>query len=172
MVKGMFFVKNWNVPEFIRFNENYVQDDKVKSVMSPFFSDGRWKSEQAFIKFLEETESVEWWFKNGDRDKVFFAVSYTNEDQKPFYIDFIVQMKDGKIGLFDTKAGFTQNIAGPKIDGLRKYIKIENRKGQHLFGGIVTNTDQRNYQGRWIYFNKAGSEMKDNNFDNWETLEL
>ena len=80
--------------------------------------------------------------------------------------------KDGKIGLFDTKAGFTQKIAGPKIDGLRKYIKIENRKGLHLFGGIVTNTDQRNYQGRWIYFNKAGSEMKDNNFDNWETLEL
>ena len=166
------FVKNWNVPKFIRFNENYVQDDKVKSVMVPFFSDGRWNSEQTFIKFLEETESVEWWFKNGARDKVFFAVSYTNGEQKPFYIDFIVKMKDGKIGLFDTKAGFTQKIAGPKIDGLHKYIKIENRKGKNLFGGIVTNTDQRNYQGRWIIFNKASSEMKDNNFDNWETLDF
>ncbi|MDL1937517.1 hypothetical protein FBQ94_00445 [Candidatus Jettenia sp. AMX1] len=58
------------------------------------------------------------WFKNGDRDTKFFTVPYSNGEKKPFYIDFIVKLKDGRIGLFDTKSGLTQKTAGPKIDGL------------------------------------------------------
>jgi hypothetical protein len=45
-------------------------------------------------------------FKNGEGDATFFAVPYDNGEKKPFYVDFIVQLKDGRIGLFDTKAGF------------------------------------------------------------------
>ena len=98
---------------------------------------------------------------------------YDNGEKKPFYVDFIVKLKDGRIGLFDTKAGITlKQIAGPKIDGLYKYIQRENKKGKKLFGGIVTNTDIRNYRGRWIYFDRASKELKDNNFDNWKELEL
>lgn len=121
---------------------------------------------------LETSKSIEWWFKNGDRDSVYFAVPYDNGELKPFYVDFIIKFKDSRIGLFDTKAGFTQKIAGPKIDGLRKYIVHECKKDKNIFGGIVTNTDQRNYQGRWIIFNKTSKELKDNDFGNWETLEL
>lgn len=165
------FVKDWNIPEFIRYNENYTEVECKKSIMEPFFSDERWKSEKAFIEFLEKSENVEWWFKNGDRDRTFFAVLYDNGEQKPFYVDFIVKLKNGRIGLFDTKAGITQKVAGAKIDGLNKYIKIENKKSKKLLGGIVTNTE-RNYRGRWIYFDKSSKELRDNNFDNWKTLEL
>jgi type III restriction enzyme len=165
------FVKDWNIPEYIRYNENYNQVEYKKSIMEPFFSDGRWKSEKAFIEFLEKSENVEWWFKNGDRDRIFFAVSYKNGGEKPFYVDFIVKLKDGKIGLFDTKAGMTQKVAGTKIDGLNRYIKTENQKGKKLFGGIVINTD-RNYHGRWIYFDSTSIDLKDNDFDNWKDLEL
>ena len=112
------------------------------------------------------------WFKNGDKDATFFAVPYDNGEKKPFYVDFIVKLKDGRIGLFDTKSGFTQKLAGPKVDGLFKYIQSENKKGKNLFGGIVTNRDQRNYRGRWVYFNKSSSELKDNDLSNWENLEL
>jgi len=165
------FVKDWNIPEYIRYNENYNQIEYKKSIMEPFFSDGRWKSEKVFMEFLEKSENVEWWFKNGDRDRVFFAVSYKNGEEKPFYVDFIVRLKDGKIGLFDTKAGITQKVARTKIDGLNEYIKNENQKGKKLFGGIVINTD-RNYRGRWIYFDGKSNGLKNNDFNNWKDLEL
>ncbi len=118
------------------------------------------------------TLNTTWWFKNGDRDATFFAVPYGNGEQKPFYVDFILKLKDGRIGLFDTKAGFTQKLAGPKIDGLYRYIQSENKRGKNLFGGIVANTDPRNYRGRWVYFNKKSKELKDNDFSNWVNLEL
>ncbi len=170
---GLVFVKDWNVPEFVRYNENYTQLGYKKSIMVPFFSDAKWKSEEAFIEFLEErAKNVQWWFKSGDRDRTFFAVAYDNGGQKPFYVDFIVKMKDGKIGLFDTKVGITQKVAGTKIDGLHRYIQNEKKKGKKFFGGITTNTDQRNYQGRWIYFDKSSKELIDNDFGNWKNLEL
>jgi type III restriction enzyme len=165
-------VENWNVPKSLSYGSEYKRVDVKKSIMQPFFSDGKWKTETAFIEFLEGMPSVEWWFKNGDRDATFFAVPYDNGEKKPFYLDFIVKLKDGRIGLFDTKAGITQKIAGPKIDGLYRYIQSENKKGKIIFGGIVTNTDQRNYKGRWVYFDSTRINLKDADFSNWKELEL
>jgi len=143
--------------------------------MQPFFSDNRWKTERAFIEFLEKPKNkVEWWFKNGDRDATFFAVPYDNGEPKPFYVDFIVKLKDGRIGLFDTKAGreLERSETENKINGLYKYIHTEKKKGKKLFGGIATNTDQRDYRGRWVYFDRSNKELMDNHFDNWVNLEL
>ena len=166
------FVEKWNVPEKLNYSENYQREERKKSVMQPFYSDRKWKPEEAFIDFLEKSEKVEWWFKNGNRDRTFFAVPYEEDREwKPFYVDFIVKLKDGRIGLFDTKAGFTKKISGPKIDGLYKYIRDENKKGKKLFGGIVTNTDQRNFKGRWVYFDKSSKDLK-SDLSNWEDLEL
>ena len=162
-------VENWNIPEFLPYSREYSKMSVKKSIMQPFFSDGKWKSETAFIDFLEKSERVEWWFKNGDRDATFFAVRYNNGEEKPFYVDFIVKLKDGRIGLFDTKAGLTKQVAGPKIDGLYKYIQAENKKGKKCFGGIVINTE-RNYHGRWIYFDKTSKDFKNNSFENWVDL--
>ena len=167
----MIDVENWNVPETLSYGREYAKVSVKKSVMQPFFSDGKWKTETAFIDFLEKSEAFEWWFKNGDRDAIFFAVRYDNGEEKPFYVDFIVKLKDGRIGLFDTKAGLTKQIAGPKIDGLYKCIQGENKKGKKLFGGIVTNTDSRNYRGRWVYFDKTSKDFK-NDLSNWVDLEL
>jgi len=163
-------VENWNIQESLTYGENAVKEDKNKSIMQPFYKIGEWKSEMAFIDFLEKSQNVEWWFKNGDRDATFFAVPYEDDGkQKSFYIDFIVKLKDGRIGLFDTKAGLTKQVAGPKIDGLYEYIQKENKKGKKLFGGIVVNTDSRNYKGRWIYFDKSSKELR-NDFSNWKDL--
>jgi hypothetical protein len=68
--------------------------------------------------------------------------------------------------------GFTQKLAGPKSDGLFNYIQSENKKGKNLFGGIVVNTDQRDYRERWVYFDKTRKELKENDFSNWKNLEL
>jgi type III restriction enzyme len=122
------------------------------------------------IKFLEKSSKVEWWFKNGDRDATFFAVPYHNGEEKPFYVDFIVKLKDGRVGLFDSHGIHLADFKA-KSDGLRKYIERENKKGKKLFGGIVANTD-RNYRGRWVYFDKLSKDFKDNSFDNWFDLIL
>ncbi len=175
--KELDYDDRWDVPESISYSASYTQIDGIKkSIMQPFFCDntpGKTSQiEKEFMNFLEKNNQVHWWFKNGDRDAVFFAVPYQeNGDKKPFYVDFIVHMKDGSIGLFDTKWGLTLQVAGPKRDGLNAYIKEQNKKGKKLFGGIVTNTEPRNFTGRWIYFNKD-SKVFTSSFDNWENLVL
>jgi len=167
----MINVENWNVPETLSYGREYEKVSVKKSLMQPFFSDGKWKPEAAFIDFLEKSEKVDWWFKNGDRDATFFAVRYNNGEEKPFYVDFVVKLKDGRIGLFDPHGTHLADFKA-KNDGLRKYIQNENKKGKKLFGGIVANTNQRNYKGRWIYFDKKGQNLKKDDFSNWKDLDF
>jgi hypothetical protein len=51
-------------------------------------------------------------------------------------------------------------------------VKPGEVQGKNLFGGIVANTDQRKYRGRWVYFDKPSKELKDDDFSNWKNLEL
>jgi len=166
------YVRNWNPPKSLTLGEDYKEEKRKKSIMQPFYSKDGWRTENAFIEFLERSENIEWWFKNGERDATFFAVPYKNKEWKPFYIDFIVKLKNESIGLFDTKSGITLQVAKSKINGLYDYIDRENKKSKRLFGGIVTNTNPQNYRGRWIFFNKPGKKLKDNDFSNWKILEF
>ncbi|MFH1229889.1 MAG: hypothetical protein V1709_00165 [Planctomycetota bacterium] len=79
---------------------------------------------------------------------------------------------DRLTGLFDTKAGITLKTAKSKAEGLSYYIQKENEKGKKLFGGIVTNTDSKNYKGAWMYFDKPIAEWREDDLGNWMMLEL
>lgn len=159
----------WEVPAMLNYGGNYTEWDVKKSMMQPFFYDNEWKTEKNFIEFLEQSDRVLWWFKNGDRDAMFFAVPYTEHDEeKPFYVDFVVYFQDGSIGLFDTKSGNTIKDAREKSDGLQAYIKT--RKG--IFGGIVTNTDLKQFSGRWMLYTKEGKNLHPDDFSNWEGVEI
>lgn len=160
---------DWELPEMLNFGGNYVELKTKKSAMQPFYYDNKWKTEEAFIKFLEKSEQIEWWFKNGDRDATFFAVPYIeNEEQKPFYVDFIVRFKNGKTGLFDTKSGNTIKDAREKSDGLQEYTK----KHKNISGGIVANTNSKDFSGRWMCYKGQGTELNPDDFSNWELLEI
>lgn len=161
-------IDGWQVPQSLNYPSSHHAVETSKSVMAPFYSDGKWKSETAFIGLLDKADSVEWWFQNGERDATFFAVPYfEGGEEKPFYVDFIVLFKNGVLGLFDTKSGQTVETAKSKSDGLRAFIaSVEGTEG-----GIVTNTS-RDYSGRWVVFNKESSELALGDFTNWETLEL
>jgi type III restriction enzyme len=101
-------LSDWEVPQQLNYGGDYVALEVDLSVMAPFYYDNRWKTEEAFIKFLEQSDKIEWWFKNGDRDSTFFAVPYIEDsNQNPFYVDFIIKFKNGTIGLYDTKSGRT-----------------------------------------------------------------
>lgn len=164
--------KAWEVPKAINYGGDYENVDVKLSVMQPFYYDNRWKPEKKFIEFLEKSKNIEWWFKNGERDATFFAVPYREDGEwKPFYVDFIVKLKDGRIGLFDTKSGRTIKDAREKSDGLQAYIKEHVKKGK-LFGGIVTNTDPQNLNERWVIYTGEGTDLSVDDFSNWKTLEI
>jgi len=163
--------KGWEVPEDLNYGSSYAERKLNKSVLLPHYSDGLWKTEQSFINFLDTSKQVVWWFKNGDRDSTFFAIPYKEKNQElPFYVDFIVQLKDGSVGLFDTKSGNTIKDAKEKSDGLQKYIS--GNESLNLIGGIVTNTDQVNMSGRWVVYEGNGSDLDKADFSNWKTLDL
>lgn len=77
---------------------------------------------------------------------MFFAVEY---------VDFIIKFSDGKLGLFDTKSGITARDAVSKAIGLDKYIK---ESGNNLVGGLITNTDERDYKARWQIYDVSKEE--------------
>jgi type III restriction enzyme len=164
----------WNIPESIELSANHRErKPKVKkSAMVPFYESTlqtkNWETENKFIDFLEESSKVEWWFKNGDRDGTYFAVSYQDslKQDQVFYVDFILKMKDGRVGLFDTKSGWTAKEAGPKSNGLQKYIIEQNKEGKKLFGGIVIPKGG----SFWTYVKTP--YKYDDNLSDWQVLQL
>ncbi len=71
------------------------------------------KTEQDFIAFLEQSENVEWWFKQNDEGKDFYAIRYFNtadEKERFFFPDFLLKRKDDRIGVFDMKGGVTASL--------------------------------------------------------------
>ena len=117
---------------------------------------------------LDKSKKVKWWFKNGENEIKYFAVLYKDENgfERGFYVDFIVQFTDGTIGLFDTKSGMTAKDAGPRAEGLQRYIKEQNKKGKKLWGGIVIYVN-----GTWRYNNEKYN-YNPNNLYGWRVLEL
>jgi type III restriction enzyme len=157
-------IENWEIPESRIYNNRYAEVKCHKSIMQPFFElkDVK-KPEKDFAVFLNKTlADIEWFFKNGESEASFFAIPYTDSDgeTKPFFVDWIVKFKDGRIGLFDTKEGITAQAAKYKAEGLAAYMKAENKKGRNLFGGIIVPRD-----GSWRYNDREkydySSDLKD-----------
>jgi hypothetical protein len=166
--KELISVEKWNIPETLNFTADEMLLDSDSSVMMPFYSSSKFKTELAFINLLESSKSVEWWFKNGERDSTFFAIPYVeNNELKPFYVDFIVKLTSGEIGLLDTKRGQTVKTSTEKSDGLQKYV-ASNRG---TFGGIVDNTKE-DFTGRWMVYKGLSEDLHSDDFSNWDLLEL
>jgi type III restriction enzyme len=131
---------NWEIPKSVNYSDEFVQKEYLLSILQPFYENISASTvEKTFAKFVnEKNDKIEWWFKNGERDGTFFAVPRKDGvDKVPFYVDWIVKYKDGRVGLFDTKGGMTAETAGTRASGLAKYISEQNENGKNLFGGIV-----------------------------------
>jgi type III restriction enzyme len=96
-----------------------------------------------FIKFLEEySDRFLWWWQNGNEHmELNFGIKYGKDST--FQPDFLVLLKDGRLGIFDTKASGNRE-ANNKIKGeaLQQYIKEENKKGKNLIGGLIIKEGQ------------------------------
>lgn len=159
---------NWNVPPYLNYPDNYNSLPTKLSVVEPFYQrNDASQGEKNFANYLEsKTGEIEWWYKNGENDAKHFAIPYDDKGtNRPFYVDWIVKYKNGKLALFDTKAGITAETAKSKAEGLYKYIKEQNSKGKNLFGGIVINKD-----GSWRYNDSEIYEYDKANLKSWKYL--
>ena len=98
------------------------------------------KIEDDFVKLLEKNkDKILWWWQNGNEHMALnFGVKYNGGST--FQPDFLVMFKNGKLGIYDTKAsGFQEEDNKLKAESLQKYIKEENKKKKKdlLVGGIV-----------------------------------
>jgi len=98
------------------------------------------KIEEQFIEFLEEhKDKILWWWQNGNEHMALnFGIKYNGGST--FQPDFLVMFKNGKLGIFDTKAsGYNEDDNKVKSEALQKYIKEENKrkKKEIIFGGLV-----------------------------------
>lgn len=173
----------WNVPKVMNFGKDHVKKDYTKSVIEPYFArmrnpqgtllGGQYEedsaNEEPFIKLLDKQQNkVVWWFKNGKSDTTFFAVPHEDGgSQHPFYVDFIVMMRNGRIGLFDTKSGIFAKDAKSRAEGLAKYITEQNKKGKKLFGGIVIRD-----KNSWRYHDGVTYHYNPEDLKEWKFLDL
>lgn len=157
----------WEVPMFDRYNSRASKEIRKKSIMQPFFTKKPSQPEQLFVELLESSKKVEWWYKNGESESKYFAVPYVDENgiERAFYVDFIVKFTDGTLGLFDTKSGRTAEEAGPRAEGLQKYLK--KNKSKKLYGGIVIES-----HGSWRINNKDKYDYNPNDLSSWDILEV
>ena len=158
----------WEVPVIISYNSKSKKEDKSKSIIKPFYSKKPSQPEKLFVDMLQESEKIKWWFKNGESESKYFAVTYIeNGYERAFYVDFIVQFNDGSVGLFDTKGGITAKDAKGRAEGLQKYISEQNGKGKNLWGGIAIFEN-----GSWRYNDNEVYTYDKNNLSEWKILEI
>lgn len=130
-------------PESDSFTDDYCILEVKKSGMLPFYNKKQQsiENEESFIEYLETKDSIEWWYKNGESSKEYFAVPY-NSNKSLFYPDWFIKLKNGHVLILDTKAGFTATLeeTNQKIKALHAYIK-EKELNNYQAGIVVKYND-------------------------------
>ena len=133
--------KPFEIKEFYTYPDSYIEQEVTLCALDPFFIPqekylGK-DNETSFIDFLEQQKSlVEWWIKQGIGQE-YLAVKYINTSTKKsalFYPDWIVKMKDGRIGIIDTKSGMTASNTEGRAEALAERIKDFDGE---VFSGIA-----------------------------------
>ncbi len=138
----------WQMPVSLCFDENDVEECTVKTYAYNrcLLKKERSGPEKLFENYLKNhADTVCFWYKNGDSGKANFGIRYEEGERiGTFYPDFIVGFHDRRIGIFDTKSGFTEKSSDTKAKAeyLQRYILAENVKGNNLFGGIIAESKQ------------------------------
>ena len=99
--------------------------------------------EVKFEKYCQRSDSVEWWYKNGDKGNEYFSIVYTDNSnrQKLFYPDYIISV-NGELWIIETKGGFDRSGNSQDIDLYtpKKFGVLKAYLDEHgLKGGIVRN---------------------------------
>jgi type III restriction enzyme len=141
---------DWNIPLSQSYNEHTVKREEMPLHFHQpcFLTQSRSQIEQDFERYLEQADTkVQWWYKNGVGKKEYFGIRYEKEEfVHTFYPDFLVKCYDGRLGIFDTKAGYTAEGAKERAEALQAWISHYNKADGQFFGGIVVQSNQGKFK--------------------------
>lgn len=163
----------WEIPSERIYNEHYHKKQNTeKHTLIPFYEQHNASNpEVKFAEFLELNKNhIEWWYKNGDKNKEDFAVTYYDIEisLKGFYVDFVIKLKNNKICLFDTKTrGSDKNFIN-KHNALIDYLTENSTSDKELIGGVII-PDERGNDVVWKYSAKKIHSSIDIN--GWKSFE-
>lgn len=167
----------FKIKRYYYYTDDFVLCPTKLCVLKDFYIEKEYTgkiNEMEFIQFLEQkVDTLEWWFKNGDYGKDYFALKYfntTKDKESLFYPDWIIKLKDNKVGIFDTKGGQTASSQETieKAEALNKYIKQLNKIGgceHELIGGIVIKENEQ-----WYYNDNSSYYYRQGKLDDWKLL--
>ena len=153
--------------DYYSYTDEYIEIEQKKCLYEKCFIRNELgkNNEENFIKYIDKKDSIEWWFKNGDYGKDYYAIKYfniSNQTDSLFYPDWILKLNNGKIGIFDTKGGFVLNT-----EGRAKALTLKLKKlGSNYFGGIV-----RFANGIYEYCNSINFDDNSEKNNKWLPLE-
>lgn len=163
---------SWDVPPIDYYNELYEPVEYSNyAMLECYLPVERPETEKKFERILGASNKIKWWYNNRANKEIYFAIPYINPTDgalHSFYPDYIVVCKDGSVGIYDTKDGFTtespETVA--KSNALRSYIKANSKENRVMSGGIViTNTS-----GTFVY--QGDSYNPDKTDKNWKRFDL
>ncbi len=141
----------FHIPQTCLFTfDGTAKTQKVmkKNVYQGYLSSAepRSSSERKFEKFCENSDSVEWVYKNGDKGSEYLSIVYAdNSDrQKNFYPDYLIGAR-GEVWVIETKGGFDRSGNSQDIDLFtpKKFQVLKDYLERYgLKGGIVRNDDK------------------------------
>ena len=142
----------WSMPTSRAYkSDTHHVEQAPGHALQPFYELNKASNpEKLFRNFLtKNSDSILWWYKNGDSGKENFSVIYQNNqgNQANFYVDFIIMLRNGRICLFDTKSSTGDPESVNKHNALIDYIKnLNDQNGTNMVGGIIIEDG-----GRWLY---------------------
>lgn len=143
---------SFTIPVQDEFNENYEIAKSNNNAMEEYYRrKNAPNTEKKFEDMLNASTRIDWWYKNGEKMERYFAVPYQFLDKNKkgrraaFYPDYIIRFKDGSVGIYDTKAGFTADNehVRQKAEALQRFIR--EHSDLNLKGGII------NVRGEYFY---------------------
>lgn len=163
----------FTIQEEYAYTEDYgeVECDLCALDKSYFLKEYNGKINEAmFREYIDsKKDKIEWWFKNGDYGINNYGIKYWNSNENAyrlFYPDWIIRFKDGRIGIFDTKAGDTALPGKVKDKAESLSIKLKSL-GVNYIGGIVVFEN-----GIWYYNDSEKYDYSPNRLNNdWKKFE-
>ncbi|MCI8311923.1 MAG: DEAD/DEAH box helicase family protein [Lachnospiraceae bacterium] len=164
-----FYIPEMEIYKFSEVkNRQLLRMNAYKEYTNEFITNRtRSKPERLFERYCENSDSIEWVYKNGDSGQQYLSIVYTDAflNQWLFYPDYIVHLKDGTNWIIETKggeiSGHSKNIdmqIGNKFNAFKQYAEKYN-----LHWGFVRDIDEELYINNTEFIN----EMSD---DRWRPL--
>lgn len=165
-------VKNINEDFFNQYVDEIVAIKK-HALKPCYLKVDRSKPERRFEAYLETImDKIEWWWKNGENKQDYFGIKYEYGGQAhTFYPDYLVALKDGRLGIFEVKdSGDRDGKTVTKTKAEALYAWLAKQKRKDLFGSIVIERNRVWFMNDKKTYNWGKCEKGD--WSDWRDLEL